>query len=423
MVLNTYALLAILSGILIIAFVYDDFADRIKVPSIMLLILTAIGLNELATLFSIKTPDLKHLLAPAGTIALLLIVLEGALELRVHNRTKATIRKAAASSLIGILATALTIAAYISYTTHDSFRLSLISAIPFSIISSTVAIPTVANMIKTKKDIIVYESTLSDIIGIVFFNFMIANRYIDGYSFINLGFKLIVVIVISVVSSLIIMLLLKKLKSSARFSLIISILLFVYSISKMLHLSALIVVLIFGMIVNNGDKINYRWFSKYLSYNKQKVDTKTLYSFTRELAFVAKAVVFVLFGFTIEISSIAEAQSIRNGTVIVVIYFIIRVIALKISRMELLPNLFIAPRGLITIILFLSIPASQAIEGINSGSVLFVIIVSCTLMPLGFILANRRESNKERENYSELDVLEYDLNSDNDENVDNDRSL
>ena len=91
--------------------------------------------------------------------------------------------------------------------------------------------------------------------------------------------------------------------------------------------------------------------------------------------------------------------------------------------MELLPNLFIAPRGLITIILFLSIPASQAIEGINSGSVLFVIIVSCTLMPLGFILANRRESNKERENYSELDVLEYDLNSDNDENVDNDRSL
>ena len=87
MVLNTYALLAILSGILIIAFVYDDFADRIKVPSIILLILTGIGLNELATLFSIKTPDLKHLLAPAGTIALLLIVLEGALELPIRPMT------------------------------------------------------------------------------------------------------------------------------------------------------------------------------------------------------------------------------------------------------------------------------------------------------------------------------------------------
>ncbi|NNF01606.1 MAG: hypothetical protein HKN22_02890, partial [Bacteroidia bacterium] len=49
------------------------------------------------------------------------------------------------------------------------------------------------------------------------------------------------------------------------------------------------------------------------------------------------------------------------------------------------PELFIAPRGLITIILFLSIPASYHIDRFSEGVVFFVIIVSSLIMMGGLM--------------------------------------
>jgi len=406
--LNTYALLAIFSAILILAFIYDDFADKIKIPAIILLIATGVGLKELSIAVDIRVADLNSLLPTVGTVALLLIVLEGALELRIHNRTGSVIQKTALSATAGIVLTSLSIAFFISLITEESMRQSLISAIPFSIISSAVAIPTVSNLARSKKDFVIYESTLSDIIGIVFFNFMVSNEIIDFNSFAELGGNLLAIIAISFLSTFALIFALKHLKSKARFTLIISILVLVYSTSKMLHLSALVVVLVFGFILNNIDKIKIEWFSRNFNYAKQKVDTKTLYSFTTELAFAAKALMFVLFGFTIDQKEITEVSSIVNGLAIIAIYLIIRYLVLLALILPKLPNLFIAPKGLITIILFISIPAKEAIDGISSGTVLVVVIISCAIMPIGFVLSNRNEQKakdtKDKENYNELEV-------------------
>jgi NhaP-type Na+/H+ or K+/H+ antiporter len=174
----------------------------------------------------------------------------------------------------------------------------------------------------------------------------------------------------------------------------------------MLHLSALVVVLVFGFILNNIDKIKIEWFSRNFNYAKQKVDTKTLYSFTTELAFAAKALMFVLFGFTIDQKEITEVSSIVNGLAIIAIYLIIRYLVLLALILPKLPNLFIAPKGLITIILFISIPAKEAIDGISSGTVLVVVIISCNYANW-FVLSNRNEQKvkdtKDKENYNELE--------------------
>jgi len=65
--LNTYALLAIFSAILILAFIYDDFADKIKIPAIILLIATGVGLKELSIAVDIRVADLNSLLPTVGT--------------------------------------------------------------------------------------------------------------------------------------------------------------------------------------------------------------------------------------------------------------------------------------------------------------------------------------------------------------------
>ena len=67
MLLNTYALLAIFSAILILAFIYDDFADKIKIPAIILLIATGVGLKELSIAVDIRVADLNSLLPTVGT--------------------------------------------------------------------------------------------------------------------------------------------------------------------------------------------------------------------------------------------------------------------------------------------------------------------------------------------------------------------
>jgi len=45
------------------------------------------------------------------------------------------------------------------------------SAIPLAIISSAVAIPSAAGLLKQDREFVVYESTFSDILGIMIFNY------------------------------------------------------------------------------------------------------------------------------------------------------------------------------------------------------------------------------------------------------------
>ncbi|MCU0354611.1 MAG: sodium:proton antiporter, partial [Cytophagales bacterium] len=51
------------------------------------------------------------------------------------------------------------------------------------------------------------------------------------------------------------------------------------------------------------------------------------------------------------------------------------------------PLLFIAPRGLITILLFLGIPAAQSIDLVNRSLVIQVIVLTALVMMAGLMLA------------------------------------
>jgi hypothetical protein len=64
---------------------------------------------------------------------------------------------------------------------------------------------------------------------------------------------------------------------------------------------------------------------------------------------------------------------------------------------DILPQLFIAPRGLITVLLFYAIPAEAQIESFEPGILLFVIIGTSLIMTFAMIYDKRRSSKALKE--------------------------
>ena len=61
---------------------------------------------------------------------------------------------------------------------------------------------------------------------------------------------------------------------------------------------------------------------------------------------------------------------------------------------DILPQLFIAPRGLITILLFVLIPADEMIPFVNRSLVIQVILLSVIVMMLGLMFTKRKKTSE-----------------------------
>ena len=95
---------------------------------------------------------------------------------------------------------------------------------------------------------------------------------------------------------------------------------------------------------------------------------------------------FILFGYSIQLSLLANLQVVELGSFIIAILLIIRFLYLRIIiKANLFPELFLMPRGLVTILLFYSIPASKVMNSFNVGVLFFVVVVSSLLMMAGLL--------------------------------------
>jgi CBS-domain-containing membrane protein len=98
-----------------------------------------------------------------------------------------------------------------------------------------------------------------------------------------------------------------------------------------------------------------------------------------------RSLFFLLFGYLIQTAEITNSETIIWAIGITIGIFLIRFIILKSVRHTLVPTLFIAPRGLITILLFLSIPVAQTIELANNSLIIQVIILTALVMMFGLM--------------------------------------
>lgn len=259
----TTAIIISICVLLIIAYVFDLTASKTKIPSVILLLLLGWGVRQLTDLFSIEIPDLNALLPAFGTIGLILIVLEGSLELEFNRSKLSVLRKSFTVALLSLVALAFVLALVLNYYYGYSFKTALINAIPLCVISSAVAIPSVKNQIASSKEFIVYESSLSDIIGILFFNFMAFNETINASSFGYFGLDLLIMLIISFIATIGLSFLLSRIDHHIKFAPIVVLIILIYEISKVYHLPALLFILLFGLFLGNLDELKrFKWIDK-----------------------------------------------------------------------------------------------------------------------------------------------------------------
>ncbi len=110
----------------------------------------------------------------------------------------------------------------------------------------------------------------------------------------------------------------------------------------------------------------------------------------------------MIFGFLIEIADVLNNETILFALYITLGIFLVRFLILKIFKLQTNPLLFIAPRGLITILIFLSFPISQQIEQIDKSLITQVIIISTLIMMLCLLGCKKTETQNinEKLNYS-----------------------
>ena len=400
-VFSTYNAIIAASSILILSFFFGEIAKKTNVPSVLMLIVLGLliqfGVKESNILGEGK--NLEQLLLPVlkllGTVGVIMIVLEAALELKLEKEKYWSIAKALAIALVCLLSSTYVAALILHYTVDGmTMQLAMLYATPLSILSSAIIIPSVTSLEFTKKEFHIYESTFSDILGIMLFYYLLGDMEPDhAGGLLQFSATTILTLVLAFVASYLIIFIFQHIKSHTKLFLLIAVLLLLYAIAKKFHLSSLIIILVFGLVIANMGLFFRGKLGKYLVVEKANQIYEGLHVITLETAFVVRTFFFVIFGITITLSSMLSFNVALISLAIIASIYIIRWVILTIFfGKDTMPQVFIGPRGLITILLFYSIPDEMLVPGFDKGILLFVIIVTSLIMTWALISDNKARS-------------------------------
>ena len=371
--------------LLILAYIFDITSSKTKIPSVIFLLIMGWAVKQGTEFLELPVPNLTSILPVLGTVGLILIVLEGSLELELNKSKLPFIGKTALVAILPMLLFSFGLAFAFQYFGGISFKVGLANAIPLAVISSAIAIPSAQNLISKNKEFITYESSLSDIFGVILFNFITLNDDIGASSVGHFVLEIFIILVITFVATLGLAFLLSKIKHPVKFIPIILSLVLIYAVTKVYHLPGLIFILLFGIFLGNLDELKNNKFIQKLKPDLLDKEVHKFKELTAEIAFLVRALFFLLFGYLIETAELLNTETIVWAIGICVGIFALRYISLTIFKINLKPILFIAPRGLITILLFLSIPDNQVTNLVNNSLVIQVIILSALVMMFGLM--------------------------------------
>ena len=131
------------------------------------------------------------------------------------------------------------------------------------------------------------------------------------------------------------------------------------------------------------------WPGKLLKDERMKALHHDFHILTLESAFVIRTFFFVLFGMTVSLGVLLDLEVLVQGLVISVLLYVVRLVLLAVMKQEpLSPLLYIAPRGLITVLLFFAIESQYAelvFDGFDQGVLLVVILTTSLVMTAALI--------------------------------------
>ena len=307
----------------------------------------------------IQAPDLTSILEVLGTIGLIMIVLEASLDLELEKEKRKVISRAFFTSLVTLVLSAVIISLVMLVYLKVNMTTALLYAVPLSIMSSAIIIPSVSALKEDKREFMIYESTFSDILGIMFFYFLISSMEAEtvGEMSLDVLLNLGLTVLVSVAASYFLIFLFQKIRTELKLFLLIAVLILLYAISKMFHLSSLLIILVFGLILSNRHIFFPGKMSKWLNEEQMSTIFKNFKMITLESSFVVRTFFFVIFGFTIVLASLLNLKVWLVSILILGILYGIRFAWFRlVIRKDIYPDIWMAPRGLITILLYYSIP-------------------------------------------------------------------
>jgi hypothetical protein len=385
---SAYTILFAFCGLLLLSYLFSVLTRLTRIPSVLMLMGTGVALRYCSDWWHWNLSFPPALMEVLGTVGLIMIVLEAGLDLEVTEKKLPLIRSAFFSALVIFLFSACTVGAILWWWIPGADPLNcFVYALPLSIGSSAIVMPSVGHLAKDKQDFLIYEVAFSDVLGIMIFNFFTAGQVLSLQSVSWFFASIIIAVLLSVAVCAVLMILLVKNRIHIKFFLAFAILIVIYAGGKIFHLPSLISILMFGMVVNNWELIRWEPLKAHFSDEKVNEVAAFLKSITAETSFLIRTLFFVVFGFGIQLSFLRDIQILELGALIVAAMFVLRAVYLRIlHRYNLFPEIFYLPRGLVTVLLFYKIPEWQKMEAFNEGVLFFVILATSVVMMCGSMM-------------------------------------
>lgn len=386
----TYYIIIAFCVIILLAYLFDVTSRKTKIPGVLLLVLTGMAIKSTDSYFNFEISQIDVILPVMGTVGLILIVLEASLDLTLSKEKKALIVKSMSSAVILFLVFTGLFALILSCGLGYDVRTSLINLIPVAVISSAVAIPSAVGLPESRREFIIYESSISDIFGILAFNYVVISNGPLGSGMRSFLLDIIVTLFASVLFSALLAVILHKISHHVKYIIIMTVIILVYALARLFHLPSLLVVLIFGLVMNNSNLFEDGISARFINFKDFSTELNAFKNITSEMTFIVRSFFFVLFGYYTSVFDLLNLKNLLFSVLIVAAIYALRALYLKyIVRIPLAPLLYFAPRGLITILLFLSIPQTMALPFMNTGVVTQIIFLTIFIMAYGTIVFGR----------------------------------
>ena len=389
--LTTEWLLIILCGIVVLSYFFSVLSKYIRVPSVLLLLFAGMALRGLANAYSFELVLPVNLVESLGVVGLIMIVLEAGLDLKLTKEKLPLIRTSFLTALLILVFSTAAITGILYYWLKEDLTNCIVYALPLSIMSSSIVLPSIHALSEAKKEFLVYEASFSDIIGIMLFNYFTAKEILTISSLGWFGLNLVIAVVASLVISYLLFVLLARTKMNVKFFLVFALLILIYSGGKLLHIPSLLIILVFGLMINNWEGIPMAALRKSFPFTQIEPIRKLLHSITAESSFLIRTFFFIIFGYSIDVSLIQNREVLLVGGLIVLVLFVIRWIYLRFSfKTKVFPEVFFIPRGLITIVLFYKIPGYLKLSTFNDGILFFVVLSTSVILAIGMIFYKKQ---------------------------------
>lgn len=371
------------SGLLVFAYLLDMFGRRTRLPPVVLLILTGIAGRQVLDRMDVHLGWVDPLVPIVGTLGLLLIVLEGALDLSLRRERIPLIARASIVMLAGFLVCVAGFTVLFVQALGLAFVPAALAAMSIAVISSAVAIPSVAGLPEHTREFVVYESSLSDIVGVlVFYAWLQAAGDIAKFGEALFG-GMALSLVAAVIAGLGILYLINRVEGHVRFLPLLAGLVLLYALGKEVHLSPLVLILVCGLLLNNTHLLTpFRRLRPLLrpGYDTTLRDFKGL---VVELTFAVKSFFFLMLGYWTDLSAMTDWRAwavlvAALGFIYPARYALLRLV----GQPEASRLVWVAPRGLITVLLFLTAAAGPGLEDFPFGAIMLLVLATAALTAL-----------------------------------------